>query len=379
MKSNKEGTNMSTPEQQDSDQDNSIIPRRWRIAVWIAGVLGIFLFLLVLLVGDRALFPAWTGLNQHTLWDLAELFIIPIALATIAFFFNRVQSKDNQRIAADERETEQGIARDRNEEAELRNYFDRMSELMLTHNLRPQPGHNENKEPDTTNYETASTIARARTLAVLRSIQDRDRKASVVQFLYESGLIQKKKTVVHLLGADLQGVCLKSTFLQNADLRGADLRSAVFQGITPLHAAMLQGADLREADLQEAKLFFADLREADLRGADLRRACLAHADLRGADLRHAFLANATLISAKLQKAKLQDSTMPETILHGAFLQEAELQRVIFYKTNLCGAHLKEANLCEAKLHNAKIDEHTNFDGARYDSGTTPPPGGFPDL
>lgn len=59
------------------------------------------------------------------------------------------------------------------------------------------------------------TIARARTLTVLRSL-DGERKGNVVQFLYESGLIADKNVgapsknpIVNLSGAKLEGADLK--------------------------------------------------------------------------------------------------------------------------------------------------------------------------
>src|SRR5919112_2007254 len=91
--------------------------------------------------------------------------------------------------------------------------------------------------------DEVSILAKGRTLRVLPRL-DSGSKARVLQFLYETGLIIKARSVVDLLGADLRG----------ADLRGADLR----------------GANLGGADLSGAYLGRADLSMADLSGADLR-------------------------------------------------------------------------------------------------------------
>ena len=95
--------------------------------------------------------------------------------------------------------------------------------------------------------EEVRTLARARTLTILGQL-DGARKRSVVQFLYESQLIQKDKPIVSLSGADLT-----DADLSGADLRGADLRVAA----------------LRRANLSRAVLFDVDLSHARLRGADL--------------------------------------------------------------------------------------------------------------
>jgi hypothetical protein len=50
--------------------------------------------------------------------------------------------------------------------------------------------------------DNLSSVARARTLTTLSRL-DGSRKGSLLQFLYESGLIYKDKPVLNLSGADL--------------------------------------------------------------------------------------------------------------------------------------------------------------------------------
>ncbi len=105
--------------------------------------------------------------------------------------------------------------RDREEETALQTYFDRMQELLLDRGLKEsEPGAH------------VRSVARTRTLAVLRSIQDSRRKGSVVEFLYESGLIQAGKPVVNLQGADLSEANLQGSNLKGTDLHGANLQQA---------------------------------------------------------------------------------------------------------------------------------------------------------
>jgi uncharacterized protein YjbI with pentapeptide repeats len=212
-----------------------------------------------------------------TLWDWLNLLVVPVVIAGVGIWFNRQQ-----------RERELEIAEHRTQDEALQAYLDVMSQL-LTDEKRPlrraQIG------------DSLSSVARARTVTVLPRL-DGERKARVVQFLYESGLIAKKRPIIDLLRADLRGADL-----QDAGLRGADLQGA-----------NLNGADLFMADLKWADLSFADLREADLRRVDLLKADISDTKLRGADLRRASL---RLVQEgwtvnQLRAAKsLEDATMPD--------------------------------------------------------------------
>jgi hypothetical protein len=92
--------------------------------------------------------------------------------------------------------------------------------------------------------DSLSTVARARTLTVLRRLPDGDHKASVAQFLYESGLIMKDYTSVDETG--LIANARPVVNLQEADLRGANLSRAHLE-MTNLIRADLEGANLKGA------------------------------------------------------------------------------------------------------------------------------------
>lgn len=262
-----------------------IIPRPVTIVLT-----SLFVTLVVLVIlGGYKLNWGWTGFNGNnksgkTLWDWLQLLIIPLVLAIIAILFNRAERKNEQRIASGNQH-----------EAALQAYIDSMSELMLHENLR------KSEEDD-----EVRRIARVRTLTTLPRL-DAYRKRSMLQFLYESVLIDKNKNIVTLFGADLSEADLRLANLREADLRNADLSYA------NLREADLRGADLRYADLRGA-----DLRYADLREADLREAGLHEAKLFGADLREANLSGAIGISnEELQKEakSLKGATMPDGSVH----------------------------------------------------------------
>ncbi len=197
-------------------------------------------------------------------------------IAIVGFWLAAAQENLQQQQQAEEQ---------RAQDEALQAYIERMGNLVLDEGLLTS-------QED----EEVRTLARARTLTILGRV-DGARKRSVVQFLYESQLIQKDKPIVSLSGADLT----------DADLSGADLR----------------GADLRVAELTDADLSDADLRGADLRVAALRRANLSRAVLFDADLSHARLRGADLSGIRgVTPEELEDTayslsgtTMPDGSVH----------------------------------------------------------------
>src|SRR5215210_2823216 len=130
--------------------------------------------------GDQEIQP------RKTLWDWLQLFIVPLALATLGLWFS-VQQDTRQQLLEEQRA----------QNAALQAYLDQMSQLMLQGDLR------DSKEGS----EVRRTLARARTQTVLGQL-DSDRKASVVQFLYEASLIKKEDPVLNLSDIDLSGANL---------------------------------------------------------------------------------------------------------------------------------------------------------------------------
>jgi hypothetical protein len=114
----------------------------------------------------------WTGFRDYqpkpgtvergkTLWDWLDLLIIPAVLALGALWVNRNAQKNEQRRADRENQIERQIASERNQEAALQAYLDRMTDLLLREDgLRaPQPG------------DKVRSVARTRTLTVLRDLE----------------------------------------------------------------------------------------------------------------------------------------------------------------------------------------------------------------
>jgi hypothetical protein len=244
--------------------------------LWSVGIVAALVVAISIVLG-YVLEWEWTGLvkdkayTKRTLWDWLQLLIIPAVLAGVGLWFNRQQ-----------REQELQTADRRAQDEALQAYLDQMSDMLIPNN--DQPTLYDDRPPD-----SLRTVARARTLTVLPRL-DGDRKAHVVQFLYESGLISSERWVLDLSNANLSGADLSHADLSHADLSHAILSEAKLNGATLSHAllseatligAHLPGATLSEATLSEATLS-ANLSEANLSEADLSKADLSWANLSGA-------------------------------------------------------------------------------------------------
>jgi hypothetical protein len=170
--------------------------------------------------------------------------------------------------------------KDNQRETALQAYIDKMSELLLEKHLRESQPNDE-----------LLKIARVCTSTVLRGL-DSIRKGSVLQFLYESGLIERDNRIVDLSYADLSKVNLREANLFLANLSG-----------TNLDLATLTGANLFEADRNGANLV-----EAFLNGADL-----SFADHCGANLRGTIFKGTNLQGTKVTSKQLDEATFFENV------------------------------------------------------------------
>lgn len=192
--------------------------------------------------------PTGAPVAPKSLWDWLDLLIVPVVLALGAWLLDGSR-KRSERLIEEERQRQHT----------LEQYFDFMTPLLSDAKLSLD------------GVDSVRSLARTRTLAVLRLL-DGGRKAQLVQFLHEAGLIGKPP-VIPLTGANLDKADFDEATLAGVELRGVYLRGA------SLRHANLRGADLRGSDLSGA-----DLRAAYLDKADLRQAILAKAQLAGARL-----------------------------------------------------------------------------------------------
>lgn len=258
-----------------------------------------------------------TGFETKTLWDWMDLLIVPLVLAGGAFFLNR-----------SERKTEREIATDRQQDAALQTYFDRMSELLLKEKLQ------------TTKKAEVRDVARTRTLSIMRVLNIK-RNNIIIQFLREAELVNNNKSI--LIKANMREMNLQDLNLGYLNLEGANLENA------DLQRAHLRHANLKDAKLNEANLKDAILIEANLIGAELFNANLQFAFLKNANLRSAKLFDANLQGAFLVNANLEDADLGGADMRGARLNGANMQGTDLRGVNLRGAELQDANLAGANL------------------------------
>lgn len=252
----------------------------------------------------------WTGFGDFTkpngefvrgktLWDWLQLFLVPLTLSIGVFFLNRSERAVERQIAENRAKLEREITLDRQQEAALQAYIDKVSDLLLKEKLL------------TTEIKEVRDVARTRTISIMR-VLDMRRNNLVIQFLREADLINTPNSI--LTGArmedmNLPKVNLFETNLQDVKLPKANLRDSYFS----------------KANLQSAFLLEADLRNSNLEDANLQHAILISANLQGANLKHANLQHALLIGANLQEANLFKANLQEVILFKANLQDANLE------------------------------------------------------
>ena len=127
--------------------------------------------------------PSGYSLPQKTLWDWLNLLFVLLVLALVAYFFRRSETHNSSIRSLDAQRSES-----------LNTYIDSIQFLLL-----------HISENDDDFYRDSSRIATARTVALLREL-DPDRKAIVLRFLYEAGLLFGPHRFVDLVRANLSGV-----------------------------------------------------------------------------------------------------------------------------------------------------------------------------
>jgi len=271
----------------------SIWKRIWNV---LHGAVGRWILAFIILIIVLYLYTLpWTGFGDYTtpagdfvhgktLWDWMQLLIVPSVLAIGAYYLN-----------SSERKNEREIATDRQQEAALQAYLDRMTELLLEKKLL------------TTKSKEVHNVARIRTRTILRGL-DPLRKGLVLDFLYEAGLISGKERIVDLSFTDLSGAILDGATLVGVNLQSANLSGA---GLVQVN---LQGANLQQTYLEGANMEATNLQGANLSGSVLRGAFLFNSNLSGANLQYADLSNAVLQYAIVTDEQIATAAFQKDII-----------------------------------------------------------------
>lgn len=227
--------------------------------------------------------PEWTGFGTYTetenktryktLWDWLDLIIIPASIGLFAWMYTEFEKDKNEKL--EEEKTKSGI---------LESFINTMTELLVQHNLATNPD------------QKRLAIARTRINMALGQL-DGHRKGLILQFLYESDLIDKNP-IFKLLGNNFNDSILDNIVLGEAEIKGAyfknaSIRNANLNGIN-LTSSNLANADLFETQLDQANLSYTNLTNVNFENTDLRTV-----EFEGADLTNANLNGATINQSQL--------------------------------------------------------------------------------
>src|SRR5438128_9862123 len=146
------------------------------VALAVVGVVSVGFFVM------KGYSEPWTGFGPFldgegklqlakSLWDWLDLLIVPVFLAGGAWFLDNSRKVSEARVEAD-----------RQRQATLDQYLEAIADMLLKSSFTGASAVKDAKE-----------VARTRTLAALRSL-DGGRKAQLLQFLYEAGLVGSPPT-----------------------------------------------------------------------------------------------------------------------------------------------------------------------------------------
>jgi uncharacterized protein YjbI with pentapeptide repeats len=245
--------------------------------------------------------PIWTGFGKYdeetdgprakTLWDWMDLLIIPLAVGILAWSF-----KEAEKEKANRSEEE------RSQNESLDSFIKIMTELIIKHNLTNEKSSFESR-----------TIARTRINLAFSNL-NKVRKGQVLQFLFESGLIDKTPKI-NILGADIKGAVLDGIVLSQAEIKGVYFNKASIKSSnlnrTVFTGCDFSGADLSDSLVNETDLSYTNLSRAKLKNMDLTSVNFEGADLTKANLRGSIINQQQLNSIfkkdgiKMTKSKIQ--------------------------------------------------------------------------
>jgi hypothetical protein len=234
------------------------------------------------------------GFKDKTFWNWMELLIVPVILATGAWYIDMSQSAKQEALEKDRMEEARRLEDVRYKTGILNDYRRSITELVKDGGLLSSP-------PTCGVIEAAKTLTKG-TLPQLGAAQ----KGALLSFLFDFELIghpSRDNAVISVLNADFSDARLIDTNLSAANLNDANLVRADLTEAT-LIGTYLDDAILTNAKLGGATLMGAQLVGADLSGTDLKNTVLIEADLENVDLRRAV----DLTCEQLQEATNWEST-----------------------------------------------------------------------
>jgi uncharacterized protein YjbI with pentapeptide repeats len=292
-----------------------------------------FAVVVVVLLGGYRWGWDWVGIGPYnqqylhtkygkTVWDWLQLLIVPGVVVIGGAVLNRLLERRRAQIEDD-----------RQQEAAIEAYMDRMSDLLLTHNLWGSKSESEGRE-----------VARGRTMNTLRRV-NAERQGHVIQFLADGGLLnasslasnQPKEPVIDLRYINLRGIQLRNVIMTNVQLDAIAMNEArlnpCFMISCKLHNVQMERANLSGGSFVVTEFLGCDLKRVRMNNAQLSHAIFSKighldetaSDLAGADLSRSNLTRSDLIGVNLTGARLRGAILEGTNLALAQVSKRQLR------------------------------------------------------
>lgn len=256
---------------------------------YIKTIIIIIIIAFSLYIGYNAIFPydspEWMGLAPYDavkngpepkkLWDWLDLLIIPLSVAIIGWIYKEYEKSKDEKKDFENKQNET-----------LDSYFRVISDLIIKSNLLDI---NLNKE--------SKIIARTRTIVAIEILND-ERKGQVLQFLYESKLINNN--IIELLGANFKSSEVSGIVLKDTTIKGVYFCDSKFIR-SYLDRSVFTACDFTNSDFSDSSMQNTNLSYTKLINCKLINIDLTTVDFEGADLTNADLTNSIILESQLKK------------------------------------------------------------------------------
>lgn len=227
--------------------------------------------------------PAWTGFGKlikdekiepaKTLFDWLDLLIIPLSIGLLGWLYKEAEKSKTKKIEEERARSES-----------LNSFFNIITDLLKDHDLSGTP--------------SKQTKAMAKTrINVTLSQLDGGRKGQLLQFLYESDLIDISPKM-KLLGANFNDSILDQIVLGGSEIRGAYFKNATIKEAN-LNGIILNSSNLENANLSGSLVDNSDFGYTNLKNSVMKNMNLTTVDFTGADLTNADLSGSTIKQSQL--------------------------------------------------------------------------------
>ncbi len=221
--------------------------------------------------------PEWMGIRFYNdeneievkkLWDWLDLLIVPLSLILLGWIYRAYEKSKEEKKEIENQQNEI-----------IDSYFRIVSDLIIKSNLLDKIKNKESK-----------IIARTRTIIAVENLEG-ERKGQVLQFLYESELIDN--IGLNILGANfrnvqvsgivLRGITIKGVYFCGADFENTFLDKSCFISCnfsnTNFKGSSMENTSFKYSNLSNCKLTNIDLTKVDFEGIDLSNADLSNSKI----------------------------------------------------------------------------------------------------